>query len=47
MFSTTDVGNTAFWCFLMFGFIFIMGIPVGGMLLALAAVFFVSCMLYK
>lgn len=47
MFSTTDVGNTAFWCFLMFGFIFLMGAPVGGMLLSLAAVFFVACALHK
>lgn len=47
MFDTTDVGNIAFWCFLMFGFIFMMGAPVGGMLLALTAVFFVSCMLHK
>lgn len=47
MFSTTDVGNTAFWCLLMFGFIFMMGAPVGGMLLALGAVFLVACMLHK
>lgn len=47
MFSTTDVGNTAFWCFLMFGFVWLVGGQVGGMLVALAVVFFVACALHK
>lgn len=47
MFDMADVANIAFWCFVLFGFIGICGAPVGGMLLALVAVFLVAGALYK
>ena len=47
MYSTTDAGNIAFWVFLMFLFVWLVGGQVGGMLLALLAIFAVSCMLHK
>lgn len=47
MYNTTDVGNIAVWCFLLFGVLFVAGAPVGGMMLALAAVFGVACVLHK
>jgi cell division protein FtsW (lipid II flippase) len=47
MYSTTDAGNIAVWCFLLFGVLWMAGAPVGGMMLALAAVFAVACILHK
>lgn len=48
MFSTTDVGNTAFWTMLMFLFLAVCGLEgAGKMILALLAVFIVACILHK
>jgi len=47
MYSTTDAGNIAVWCFLLFGVLWMAGAPVGGMMLALAAVIAVACILHK
>ena len=47
MYSTTDAGNIAVWVFMMFAFVWLMGAPVGGMLLALFLIFVVSCILHK
>jgi len=46
MYSTTDVGNTAFWTMLMFLFLAICGLE-GAVILALLAVFIVACILHK
>lgn len=48
MFSTTDVGNTAFWSMLMFLLLAFCGLEgAGKMILALLAVFIVACILHK
>ena len=47
MYSTTDAGNIAVWVFGMFLFTWLIGAPVGGMLIALLAIFVVSCILHK
>jgi hypothetical protein len=48
MYNTTDVGNIAVWCMILFGLLALAGVKgVGGMILALAAVVFVACMLHK
>jgi cell division protein FtsW (lipid II flippase) len=47
VYNTTDAGNIAVWCLILFGVLFMAGLPVGGMMLALVGVIFVSCMLHK
>lgn len=46
MYSTSDIGNIAVWCMIIFGALMILGLPgVLPMLLALGAVVFVASML--
>jgi cell division protein FtsW (lipid II flippase) len=47
MYTTTDVGNIAVWCMILFGLLALAGAKVGGMILALFAVFVVACILHK
>lgn len=48
MFSTTDVGNVAFWTMLLFLLLAVCGVDgAGKMILALLAVFFVAGILHK
>lgn len=48
MYNTTDVGNIAFYCLLIFGILGIIGLPgVLPMLLGLGFIIFVSAMLMK
>lgn len=46
LYSTSDIGNIAVWCMIIFGGLAILGLPgVLPMLLALGAVVFVAAML--
>lgn len=48
MYSTTDIGNIAVWCLIIFGLLGLAGLPgVLPMLLSIGAVIFVSAMLMK
>lgn len=48
MYNTTDIGNIAFYCLVIFGVLGIIGLPgVIPMLLALGGIILVSAMLMK